>query len=114
MAIQRLIICLATVFILMIIGCDRQAKVARSNQIMGDSIVKALDHYQKDIGEYPNSLADLVPKYLDRIKQPEGCSKGWIYERTNAAEFYLTFEGDGSAWSGTLHSGRREWIIDDK
>jgi len=42
-----------------------------------------------DHGKYPDSLGDLVPKYLDRIKPYKDGKQEWIYSRDENGNFVL-------------------------
>lgn len=61
-------ICFAGLWILSLrraISLRRQAFVRASHA--GDRIVRALAQYRNDKGEYPNSLEELVPAYVERV-----------------------------------------------
>jgi hypothetical protein len=53
-------------------------------------LMNSLQAYFDDHGKYPDSLGDLVPKYLDRIKpHKRGGQKEWIYSRDENGSFVL-------------------------
>lgn len=52
-------------------------------------IMNSLQAYFDDHGKYPDSLSDLVPKYLDRIKPPKRGQTGWLYSRAEKGNFSL-------------------------
>ncbi|MHC4084991.1 MAG: hypothetical protein ACYSU3_15705 [Planctomycetota bacterium] len=51
--------------------------------------MNSLKAYFDDHGKYLDSLGDLVPKYLDRIKPPKRGQTGWLYSRTEKGHFSL-------------------------
>ncbi|MDH4240572.1 MAG: hypothetical protein OEW48_13510 [Phycisphaerae bacterium] len=51
--------------------------------------MNSLKAYFDDHGKYPDSLGDLVPKYLDQIKPPKRGQSGWLYSRTEKGNFSL-------------------------
>jgi len=52
-------------------------------------LLSSLEAYFGDHGKYPDSLGDLVPKYLDQIKPPKVGQTGWIYSRGENGNFVL-------------------------
>lgn len=47
----------------------------------GGEIVVALTSYRNETGEYPATLAALVPEYLDSVPLPDWGLGVWAYER---------------------------------
>jgi hypothetical protein len=47
-------------------GCSSQRQIDEAKR-RGDQIVQALKEFHADRGHYPRSLADLSPKYLQKI-----------------------------------------------
>jgi hypothetical protein len=67
----------------------------------GDEIVDALEGYRATEGRYPQSLEELIPKYLSSIPAARWGLKTWQYS-ANGNEFSLqvnesTKTGDGNA-----------------
>ncbi len=55
----------------------------------GESIARALVQYRVDQGTYPETLGELVPEYIDQIRDPETVW-GWLY-KVKADEFILGY-----------------------
>lgn len=57
----------------------------RAQAQAGQPIVRAIEDFRKDTGNYPTSLADLVPKYLPALPEMADLARhkydGWNYER---------------------------------
>ena len=67
-----------------------RAREFRAKAESGQPVVHAIEEFKIQTGNYPNSLSDLVPKYLRELPETrdETNSKfdGWEYERvTNGA-----------------------------
>lgn len=58
----------------------------------GDAIAGALYEYHTDKGLYPENLEDLVPTYIDDLKDP-GTMWGWLYVSTKD-DFTLGYVND--------------------
>lgn len=58
---------------------------------IGNEIVEALKTYHADCGHYPSELKELVPKYLNELKQPTWGAKAWYYlpQGIEGNPFYL-------------------------
>ncbi len=54
-----------------------------------DVIGQQLDQYHSDKGQYPTELAELVPVYLDDLREPKSLW-GWLYKATQD-EFTLGY-----------------------
>ena len=87
--------------ILCLSGCgngDWSDRAVRESQKRGNAIVIALEQFKSDQGEYPQSLAELIPDYLVEIEQPIAGTQPWQYKRNTdgtGTGFSLAF-GDGS------------------
>lgn len=69
--------------------------VTRSKDI-GDEIVTALKAFRKETAVFPDTLADLVPNYMERIPAPVAGVPRWFYRVDGyTGEFALEF---GSMW----------------
>lgn len=66
----------------------------RESKARGDRIVKALLRHKQDHGTFPDSLAALVPEYLDAIADPVIGDRTWKYNGT--------YQG---GWSSSLRFG---------
>ncbi len=53
---------------LLALGCERIQ--TRANQENGDRVVAALEQHWKESGAYPETLVQLVPRFLDRLPEP--------------------------------------------
>ena len=75
------------------LGCYREwsnDEILYSQRI-GNRIVKSLNNFYKDNGQFPRMLTELVPTYLSKIEKPKvGVWKYSIEENGNF--FYLAFE----------------------
>lgn len=63
----------------------------------GDTIAVALNEYHIDKGIYPENLEDLVPTYIDDLKDP-GTMWGWLYV-SDKDDFTLGYVDDID-WTG--------------
>jgi len=48
----------------------------------GLRIAQSLDTYYQDHGQYPETLNELVPMYIDELNQPASRMYGWLYYTT--------------------------------
>lgn len=62
----------------------------------GEIVVQALHTYHIAYGHYPVTLAELVPRFLSDLKQPETVW-GWLYQ-TEEQEFSLGYVWDVDRW----------------
>lgn len=69
--------------------CRRQIR-------QGEPVVAALEAYRRDTGTYPESLHELIPKYLAVMPALEGVEaadrltdEAWGYDRTEPTNFVL-------------------------
>ena len=69
---------LATLVVPRVIGVKEDAETAAKEANMR-IIINALERYYAEEGNYPEELADLVPKYLDEIPS------GFTYERSSGS-----------------------------
>jgi|GEM_PF-3415913 type II secretory pathway pseudopilin PulG len=78
----------------------------RAQAKIGQPIVQAIEHYRKQTGEYPPSLAVLAPNYLKEAppisEWSHHTSRGWDY-RIVANDSQVTFNllyymGKGGVW----------------
>ena len=56
---------------------------------IGNEIVEALESYHVENGQYPESMERLVPKYLNKLKQPLWGEDGWNYELHGPNSFVI-------------------------
>jgi hypothetical protein len=52
--------------------------------IVGGNITRALQEYRGNHSQYPDSLEELAPTYLQRITQPSWGDSGWLYKKLEA------------------------------
>lgn len=77
----------------MFTGCmkDWSEKEIKESQIIGNMIVLSLNTYKADNKKYPKDLEELVPEYIDQIKEPKVGK--WVYKINPVKNsFYLAFE----------------------
>jgi type II secretory pathway pseudopilin PulG len=72
---MKLSIILATIGLLLLTGCNRRAEFLAQAKA-GQPIVKAIEDFRKETGEYPSSLAVLVASH------PQIKIAGWEYAAT--------------------------------
>jgi hypothetical protein len=54
----------------------------------GDVLIQALNKYHADNGRFPSALAELSPRYLKEIPEPDWGLRRWLYEASES-DFYL-------------------------
>ncbi len=52
----------------------------KKTKIIGNAIVSSLKNYYSDQGRYPQTLQQLVPQYLAKVKEPTWGLGVWDYE----------------------------------
>ncbi len=87
-----------------------EMSISRANEI-----AYALKSFKKENGSYPNTLEELVPKYIPQLLLPKvGKIKKWNYSKTEKG-FYLEF---GNSTLTEPVAGRTEedksWMVDTK
>jgi hypothetical protein len=45
----------------------------------GDQVVDALKRYYESAGDFPRSLDELIPKYVEGLPTPTAGSEDWVY-----------------------------------
>jgi hypothetical protein len=64
-----------------------------------NKIISSLDKYQKAHGKYPDSLAELVPEYLESIPIPQWGVRSWSYERSESgSSFFMSVKRWASSY----------------
>ena len=67
-------------------------------RVYGDEIVIALLEYKMDNGLYPDTLKQLVPTYVQKIKSPIWGETEWDYfSEENGKDFVLLVRGSGES-----------------
>ena len=68
----------------------------------GDEIVDAIENYHKDKGQYPKSLDDLIPEYLEKIPVTVTGEeyKYGVFEVEGFGPYSLHFSIAGDGWMG--------------
>lgn len=74
---------------LCIAGCSSGQERIDETKQKGNQIIRALEQFRTDRGQYPKSLADLSPKYIQELPLPTWGLKAWQYE-SDGSEFTLT------------------------
>lgn len=64
----------------------RDEGALETSKQIGDTVVTALEQHRAEQGRYPDSLAALVPAYLDSVPRPVWGMGEWRYRRYTAAE----------------------------
>jgi len=96
---------------------EERARAEAETMIIGSDIINALETYHSEHGRYPNTLDDLIPKYVTQIKQPLWGETGWLYKR-HKKDFVLKvgYEfGDGTDYLYPVRfydSSHGSWIVD--
>lgn len=80
-----------------IVVADRFSPESR-REAYGEVIAQQLDRYRADYGNYPETLDQLVPSYLDDLKEPETVW-GWLYVATDDG-FSLGYVARVDRWGG--------------
>jgi type II secretory pathway pseudopilin PulG len=92
-------------------GCSNSQPQLKETEQRGNKIIQALKRYRTDTGDYPKTLVELSPKYLQEIPLPTWGLKEWIYE-ADANSFNLQvnetiYTGDGNShwfrYLGEMH-----------
>jgi hypothetical protein len=83
--------------------------------IVGGDIIEAVEEYRSNHSQYPHSLEELAPTYLQRITQPSWGDSGWLYKKLQADfELQVGFDCGGEILYPvifyTSSSGR--WYVD--
>jgi hypothetical protein len=97
-------------------GCDDAASTAKRNRAAANRIVTALRQYHTGHGVYPKSLNELTPEILAELPLPEHCTGGtWKYSANDDfSQFQLSYNGEGSHYTGGYDSVRDFWYEDSK
>jgi hypothetical protein len=81
--------------------------VLRKNGII---LATAIDQYKKDLGHYPQTLQELLPKYVSDLKKPNDYW-GWLYVSTDQ-DFTLGYVFGVDKWGCSvcvIRSMNRNW-----
>jgi hypothetical protein len=95
---------------------EERAGARAETMIIGGDIINVLETYHSEHGRYPNTLDDLIPKYITQIKPPLWGETGWLYKR-HKKDFVLEvgYEfGDGDYLYPVIFysSSHGSWIVD--
>ena len=108
---------LVYIFVLGLGGCSKWSdeKVDESKK-RGDRIIAALENYRNEHSAYPNSLNDLMPKYLKSIEPPVAGNCKWRYDTyEDGKAFRLIFEDETpDEPTGWYDSKKERWSLDTK
>lgn len=89
------------------------------SKVTGNAIIVILYRYQKQHGEFPSSLDDLIPEYYHSIPQPIAGEGRWIYAISeHETLFILSFAMPHNfLWSGypsyNYNSSENYWQVDE-
>lgn len=79
----------------------------------GNQIVSALENYKGKNDSYPKVLEELVPDYLDEIKQPVWGKKMWEYQQAREGQSFNLMVGEGKHNYPSLSHTRKGWYLDN-
>lgn len=99
---------LAILIAILCIGCH--AKFDKTEE-SANSIIDALDKFKSDIGEYPERLIDLTPRYLDSIPNSAYDQRDFIYTKVDG-QFELIYLG-ALGVEAKYNSSKKAWTYDD-
>jgi hypothetical protein len=81
-------IMVSLLFALLLTGCSGDRTKIDETTKRGDVIIRALEQFRADSGNYPKSLSELQPKYITKLPQPVWGLETWQYE-ADESEFTL-------------------------
>lgn len=87
-------------------GKNKEDSIDRGRRIVG-----ALERYRKEYGNYPQSLDELRPQYLDEIPMPTAGSGKWRY-RAYGTVIQLQFAVGSGYPSINYYQPTGEWYED--
>jgi hypothetical protein len=96
-SIKGLLLAVAIIAVVIVV-CQRTGSVEIA-KLQGDKIIKALKQYGANHGEYPASLSDLCPQYLEHIQSPWWGVREWTCTRAKG-DFELGVRETESAPDG--------------
>ena len=111
-----ILIVISVVFLELFIDLDKDRLETMD---VGNEIIKALESYYAENGKYPQSLNQLVPKYLHEIKFPKWGEGGWVYKYGDPNYFRITvgYKNWGKSYYPVMYysSAQKEvgWICDN-
>lgn len=91
MGIKRSFVLLCLLYIVTVSACLSAEEEAKASQEVGNKIVKALEMYNQDYGQYPENLEMLVPQYLSEVPKTS-TGDDFFYKLRNLDGYYLGFE----------------------
>jgi hypothetical protein len=80
-------IVLAVCFCISLVSCFKPADIEAENKARGTIIINALYKYQQDHDNFPSTLNDLVPDYLDSVPKTNGGDR--FFYNTNSIDGFL-------------------------
>lgn len=98
-------------------GCSDDRGSIKETKQRGNQIIQALEQSRAARGQYPKSLADLSPKYIQELPSPAWGLKTWQYE-SDGKEFTLRVDesvrtGDGNSHWLRYQGKKWGWQIGD-
>jgi hypothetical protein len=70
---------LAVYLMLALLGCRADESSVKSDELIGNQIIAALEKYKEQRGSYPDVLSELEPSYIPKITPPRYGEKRWNY-----------------------------------
>ncbi len=94
--------------------CNRASRM-ESTKAIGNKIIGALEAYHADNNEYPVSLDELVPRYLDKVERPTWGLRVWEYSlmHLNRQEYELAVGANRDYYPVLFYTSKgRRWYYD--
>lgn len=101
---------IAVVLLIAITGCNEapgEGRKAEEGYRLAEPIIVALEQYHEDKGEYPASLEDLIPDYLDEIPSGEWI-EGFRYDQDQDS-YALSFDYVGPCMNTCTYIPGKGW-----
>lgn len=103
--------------LLVIQGCSNAPRSYDETIRRGNLVVRALEQYHADRGQYPTTLSELVPDFIDTVPQPTWGLKKWEYHSTRT-DFDIRVDessrtGDGDALYLRFYRESLKWDVGD-
>jgi hypothetical protein len=83
-----------------------------ATQTRANELIDALERHRAAKGEYPVSLEELSPAYIERIEAPLLGDRKWRYMRPSPNQFVLNFFIGPIYYDDTWDSVKGEWYRD--
>lgn len=91
MSTRNIVIIFCYLFILITSACTTPSDEIRANQERASEIIKAINSYEQDYGQFPEQLDVLVPKYLSQLPKTI-MGEMFTYSPDHLDGYYLIFD----------------------